>query len=217
MVAFASLSRILRGEILFKALPSRAWKYERSWHSICVSSGGPTACRKRSWRIVRRSIVPTSAPSSEASTLPALTLWTGWRGFSGLKPRISSRGHHRPMIKKEAEVNLAHSRRKGVRSQAVPFASRTAEPASHGRADASTADPQIPDRPKIATLGAPSSGSCATGLPAARLSPSSGDAFQQPLPLALKLTPCVLKCHATRPAPLFSVAAGRGLVEVWII
>src|SRR5712664_121615 len=49
----------IRGEILFKALPSRAWKYERSWHSICGSSGGPTACRKRSWRTVRRSIVPT--------------------------------------------------------------------------------------------------------------------------------------------------------------
>jgi hypothetical protein len=50
-----------------------------------------------------------------------------------LRPRISLRGHRRPMIKKEAEVNLAHNRRKGVRSRAVPFASRAAEPASHGR------------------------------------------------------------------------------------
>ena len=72
----------------------------------------------------------------------------------------------------------------------------------------------MPDRRKIATLR---TGSRATGLPAARLSPLSGDAFQQPLPLALKLKPCVLMCLATGPAPLFSVAAGRGLVEVWII
>ena len=78
----------------------------------------------------------------------------------------------------------------------------------------SAAFPQMPDQRKIATLR---TGSRATGLPAARLSPLSGGGFPKPLRLAFRLKPCVLMCLATGPAPLFSVAAGRGLVEVWII
>jgi len=59
----------------------------------------------------------------------------------GLRRRISSRGHRRPMIKREAEVNLAHNRREDVRSRAVPFASHGAGPARHGRR-LSAADPE---------------------------------------------------------------------------
>jgi hypothetical protein len=116
---------------------------------------------------VRRSTVPTSAPLSEAATLLVLTSWTGSPAFSGLRLRISSYGHRRPVTKKEAEVNLAHNRY--VRSPAVHLANEGRYP-GEPRTPRGRRRSAIPDHRKIATLKTLRCSSCAPELQAARFS-----------------------------------------------
>ena len=140
-----TLSRILRGEILFKTVLSRLWRYERYWQSICGNSGGLKACRRRNWRTALRSTVLTSAHWSEASTLPALTLWTGWHGFSVLRRQIFSDDRPRLAIKREAGVNQALERCKLVRSRRAPGAETrpAAEPESGSAKNRKAVSPEI--------------------------------------------------------------------------
>ena len=104
------LSRILRGEILFKTMLSRSWRYERYWPSIYGNCVRPRACRRRSWRTARRSIAPISAPLSEASMLLVLTSSTGWQRFSVLRRQIFFGDRPRMGIKREAGASLALNR-----------------------------------------------------------------------------------------------------------
>jgi hypothetical protein len=64
--------------------------------------------------------------------LPALTLWTGWRGFSVLRRQIFSGDRLLLGIKREAGVNPALEPCELVRSRKEPPASRAAGPASPG-------------------------------------------------------------------------------------
>ena len=164
------LSRILRGEILFKTVLSRPWRYERYWQSICGNSVGPRACHRRNWRTAPRSTVPISAHLSEAYMRPVLTLWTGWHGFSVLRRPIFSSARPRLGIKRNAGVNLALNWCLIVRSRTVHFASRAERPG----------EPRAPKRVrrrsgngiggKMTNFFSPKSVSRATGFPVARLS-----------------------------------------------
>src|SRR5579872_3140817 len=133
------LSRILRGEILFKTVLSRPWRYERYWQSIYGNSGRPRVCRKRNWRIAPRSIGPISVRWSEASMLPASTLSTGWRVFSVLRPPTFSSVRPRMGIERKAGASLALVLKLARVGKSIPRAG-PGGPASRGRGNAPAAD-----------------------------------------------------------------------------
>ena len=82
------MQSILRGEILHKAVPSRLWRYVRSWRTTCETSGRHKACRRKSWRIAQGLIEPTSAPLSAVGMQPLSTLLTGSPASLGWRLRI---------------------------------------------------------------------------------------------------------------------------------